>query len=87
MSQSHELPDDPVYAFCPAYDFEDQVQQIRIVFEDMPGYVPTAMVALTIEDAENICDKLNRRLGLDREQWSALVARSMADPDTPSAVH
>ena len=87
MSQSHELPDDPVYAFCPAYDFEDQVQQIRIVFEDMPGYVPTAMVALTIEDAENLCDKLNRRLGLDREQWSALVARSMTDPDTPSGVH
>ena len=87
MSQSHELPDDPVYAFCPAYDFEDQVQQIRIVFQDMPGYVPTAMVALTIEDAENLCDKLNRRLGLDREQWSALVARSMTDPDTPSAVH
>ena len=87
MSQSHELPDDPVYAFCPAYDFEDQVQQIRIVFENMPGYVPTAMVALTIEDAENLCDKLNRRLGLDREQWSALVARSMADPDTLTAVH
>ena len=87
MSDSHELPDNPVYAFCPAYDFEDQVQQIRIVFQDMPGYVPTAMVALTVADAENLCDKLNRRLGLDREQWTALVAGSMAKPDGPSALH
>ena len=87
MPQSHTLPDNPVYAFTPSYDFDDQVQQIRIVFQDMPGYVPTAMVALTLEDAETLCDKLNRRLGLDREQWTALVAGSMADPDGPSALH
>ena len=62
-------------------------QQIRIVFQDMPGYVPTAMVALTVADAENICDKLNRRLGLDRQQWTALAADSMADPDASSGLH
>ena len=44
---SHTLPDDPVYAFCPAYDFDNMPQQIRIVFDSMPGYVPTALVALT----------------------------------------
>ena len=87
MPQSHTLPDNPVYAFTPSYELEDEVQQIRIVFQDMPGYVPTAMVALTLEDAENLCDKLNRRLGLDREQWTALVARSMADPGGSSALH
>ena len=87
MPQSHTLPDNPVYAFTPSYEFEDEVQQIRIVFQDMPGYVPTAMVALTVADAETLCDKLNRRLGLDREQWTALAARSMADPDGPSALH
>ena len=86
MPQSHTLPDNPVYAFTPSYELEDEVQQIRIVFQDMPGYVPTAMVALTVADAENLCDKLNRRLGLDREQWTALAAASMADPDAPSTL-
>ena len=71
------LPDDPNYCFVPAYDIEDEVQQIRIVIEGMSGYVPTALVALTVEDAERLCDKLNRRLGLTREQWTALAARSM----------
>ena len=87
MPQSHTLPDNPVYAFTPSYHFEDQVQQIRIVFQDMPGYVPTAMVALTLEDAENLCDKLNRRLGLDRDAWSALVANSMRAAERPGDLH
>ena len=71
------LPDDPRYAFCPAYEIGDDPQQIRIVFEGMRGYVPTALVALTIEDAERLCDRLNARLGLSREDWTALVAHSM----------
>ncbi len=74
---AHTLGDDPVYAFSPAYDMNGEPQQIRIVFEGMPGYVPTAMVALTIEDAERLCDQLNARLGLDHDAWSALVSRSM----------
>ena len=45
---SHTLPDDPVYAFCPAYDLGNMPQQIRIVFDSMPGYVPTALVALSL---------------------------------------
>ena len=87
MSESHTLPDNPVYAFTPSYELQDEVQQIRIVFQDMPGYVPTAMVALTVADAENLCDKLNRRLGLDREQWTALVAHSMKDSRDDGALH
>ena len=78
MTASHTLPDDPIYAFTPAYELSDEPQQIRIVFEDMPGYVPTALVALTLDDALRICDKLNSRLGLNREAWSAIVGRSMA---------
>ena len=54
---------DPNYAFCPSYELGDEPQQIRIVFEGMDGYVPTALVALTVDDAERLCDKLNRRLG------------------------
>ncbi len=71
------LPDDPNYCFVPAYDVEDEVQQIRIVIEGMSGFIPTALVALTVEDAERLCDKLNRRLGLTRDQWTELAAQSM----------
>ena len=71
------LLDDPNYAFCPSYELGDEPQQIRIVFDGMPGYVPTALVALTVEAAEGLCDRLNARLGHSREDWTALAARSM----------
>ena len=80
------LPDNPNFCFVPAYDVEDEdeVQQIRIVMEGMTGHVPTALIALTIQDAEEICDKLNRRLGLDREAWTAMAAASMhAEEEDP----
>ena len=84
---THELPEEPVFAFAPAYELPDQPQQIRIVFEGMDGYIPTAIVALTLADAERLCDKLNRRLGLDREAWSRLVARSMAAGPRDETLH
>ena len=71
------LPDDPNYCFVPAYDIEDEVQQIRIVVDGMTGYIPTALVALTIIDAERLCDRLNAKLGFSRVDWTALAARSM----------
>ena len=78
------LPDDPNYAFCPSYDLGDEPQQIRIVFEGMQGYVPTALVALTVDDAERLCHRLNARLGHSRRDWTALAARSIRaeDPQT-----
>ena len=54
------LPDDPNYCFVPAYDIEDEVQQIRIVVDGMTGYIPTALVALTIVDGERLCDRSTR---------------------------
>ena len=74
------LPDNPVYAFCPEYAPPDGPQQIRIVFQSIPGYVPTALVALTLVDAERLCSKLNARLGLDRDAWMKLAAQAMRDP-------
>ena len=65
-----DLPDDPVY------DPSGQPQQIRIAFRDLPGYVPTALVALTLDAAERFCDRFNRRLGLDRAAWTELAGRS-----------
>ena len=76
------LPDNPDYCFVPAYDVEADVQQIRLVIEGLSGHIPTALVALDLDDAQVICDKLNRRLGYDREAWTAMAAASMhADAD------
>ncbi len=80
------LPDNPNFVFVPAYDVETDVQQIRIVIEGLTGHVPTALIALTLEDAQSICDKLNRRLGYDREDWMAMAAASMrAEDDDPES--
>ena len=48
------------------------------MFDSMPGYVPTALVALSLDDALRICDRLNARIGLDRDAWSAIAARAMS---------
>ena len=45
------LPDNPNFCFVPAYDVEADVQQIRIVIEGLSGHVPTALVALDLDDA------------------------------------
>ncbi len=70
----------------PAYDVEADVQQIRLVIEGLSGHIPTALVALDLDDALSICDKLNRRLGYDRDAWTAMAAASMRaegeDPDS-----
>ena len=87
MPEAHTLPDNPVYAFIPSYDLGDEVQQIRIVIRDIPGYIPTSLVALTVQDAEDVCDKLNRRLGLDREAWTALAAQALAGSIRPDILH
>ena len=70
-------------------DNTDQPQQIRIVFKDVPGYVPTAPVALTLGDAERLCSRLNARLGLDRDAWMRLAARAMRDrsPSDNATLH
>ena len=89
MAPTSTLPDNPVYAFCPEYGPPDGPQQIRIVFQDIPGYVPTALVALTLDDAERLCTQLNARLGLDRDAWISLAARAMNKTTTlpRNAVH
>ena len=81
MSPTSTLPENPVFAFCPEYAPPDRPQQIRIVFKDIPGYVPTALVALTLADAERLCTRLNARLGLDLDARTKLAARAMRERD------
>ena len=71
-------PTIPSTRFVPLMTSNNMPQQIRIVFADIPGYVPTALVGLTLDDALRICDRLNARLGLDRDAWSAIAGRSMS---------
>ena len=80
------LSDEPNFCFVPAYDVETEVQQIRIVIESLSGHVPTALIALDLDGALSICDKLNRRLRLDCEAWTAMAVASMhAEDDDPDS--
>ena len=84
----HTLPRDPLYAFCPAYGPPGQPQEIRIVFDGRPGYVPTAFVAADLDIAEFVCDKLNAKLGLSHDAWQAVMRRSMfAEHGSPGVLH
>ena len=42
----------PAHAGLPVYPHEDQSQTIRLVLATVPGYVPTALVALTLDESE-----------------------------------
>ena len=44
----------------------------------MPGYVPTALLPSALDDALRICNRLNARLGLDYDAWSAIAGRAMS---------
>ena len=66
----------------PAYDFNNMPQQIRIIFADIPGYIPTALVGLTLDDALRICDRLNTKL-----DWTGMRGPlSPAGPCPPPAM-
>jgi len=71
------LPDDPAYCFYPAVDDDGELPQIRILVEGFAFAIPTALVALDHEQGLVVCDRLNRRLGLDRSAWTALAARCL----------
>ena len=53
----------------------------------MDSYIPTALAALTLDDAERLCDRLNLRRGLDREARFAMAGRSMATARGSEPLH
>ena len=87
MNDLQDLPPDPVYAFAPSYDLPDRPQQIRIVFMGLSGYIPTAMSAIDLDNAEELCDRLNRKLGHDREAWLAIVAQALSAETDRKSMH
>ena len=54
---------------------------IRIVIKGLSSHVSISLVTLDLEDALNICEKLNRRLGFDRKTWTAMAANSMREEE------
>ena len=77
---THFLSDEPAYAFCPAGNSHDGPFQIRIAVEDMAVSIPTSLFAVSLTEAFRLCDGMNRKLGLDRAAWTALVERCMHPP-------
>ena len=71
------IPDKPNYCFCPIADDDGEPPQIRIVVEGFAFDIPTALVALDRDQGLDVCDRLNRALGLDRAAWTALAARCL----------
>ena len=72
------LPDEVDFVFCPEALPEEEVHRIVLVVEGMGGVIPTSLVTLTDEDAQRLCDRLNRRLGhRDRHSWTAFAARCL----------
>ena len=79
MSDTHitDLPETLVYAFCPSYAPAGEAQQIYIVFQGTPGYIATEIGAPDLDQAKDLCDRLNRALGHDREAWQRIAAQSL----------
>lgn len=71
------IPDDPAYCFYPLADEDGELPQIRILVEGLAFAIPTALVCLTPAEGFALCDRLNRRLGLDRTAWTALAGRCL----------
>ena len=42
--------------------------------------IPTSLFAVSLTEALTTCDHMNRKLGLDRAAWIALVERCMHPP-------
>ena len=62
------------------------MQQVHVVIEGLAGHVLTALIALDLDNALIICDKLDRRHGYDREAWTAMAAALMrAEDEDPDA--
>ena len=71
------IPDEPAYCFYPAIDQDGEPPQIRILVEGLIFPIPTALVALDRDQGLDLCDRLNRALGLDRAAWTAFAARCL----------
>ena len=71
------LPDEVDFVFFVEALPDDGLHRVAIAVEGMDAPIPTMMVAVDIDSAFRIADRLNRRLGHDRESWTAFAARCL----------
>ena len=70
------------YAFIPEpQESPGLPHPIIIIVEGLPQPITTSIVALTLDDAANVCDAMNARLGLDRAAWTAIAAEALTPPE------
>ena len=56
---------------------EEGLHRLAIAVEGMDAPIPTLMIAVDVDSALRIANRLNRRLGHDRDSWSAFAARCL----------
>ena len=71
------LPDEADFVFFAEALPDDVLHRVAIAVEGMDAPIPTMMVTVTRDSALGVCDRLNRRLGHDRDSWSAFAARCL----------
>ena len=73
------LPDEADFVFFVEALPEDGLHRVAVAVEGMDATIPTLMVAIDIDGALRIADCLNRRLGHDRDSWTAFAARCLRE--------
>lgn len=71
------LPEQADFVFFVEALPEDGLHRLAIAVEGMDAPIPTSMIAVDIDSALRIADRLNRRLGHDRGSWTAFAARCL----------
>ena len=71
------LPDDVDFVFFVETLPADGLHRMVIAVEGMDASIPTMLVAVDIDSALRIADRLNPRLGHDRQSWTAFAARCL----------
>lgn len=69
------LPEEVDFVFFVETLPEDGLHRIALAVEGMDASIPTMMMAVTLDSALHMADRLNRRLGHDRASWTAFAAR------------
>ncbi len=71
------LPEEADFVFIVEALPDDGLHRLAIAVEGMDAPIPTMMLAVGIDSALGIADRLNRRLGHDRASWTAFAARCL----------
>ena len=83
MSEPFTIGSGLRYAFAPfPQPAEDVLYRIHVVFESPDGRrwsAGTDLMSPTEESAIDFCDAMNVRLGLGRQEWTALAERVFSE--------